>query len=1241
MEFRILGPLEVLEDGRTLELGGAKQRAVIAMLALRANRVVPQEQLIDALWDGEPPETARKALQVYVSQLRKVVGRDRLETQAPGYLLRLAPDELDLTRFERLHDSGEPERALELWRGDPLADFAERRFARSEIARLQELRLSCLEQRLEHDLAAGRDAELIGELEALVQEHPLREHLRAQLMLALYRAGRQAEALEAYQSARGVLVDELGIEPGPRLRDLHQQILTQDPALDLPAAPAPPARPAVPKAAPVRAADPAPGPAMRKTVTVLFCDLAGSTDLGERLDPESLRGLMARWYDTMREPVEWHGGTVEKFIGDAVMAVFGVPHVHEDDALRAIRAAVDMREALARLNEALAGEGRPPLQIRMGVMSGEVITSDDATTLVTGDVVNTAKRLEEAAQSGEILIGSPTRRLVANATELEPAEPISAKGKRKPVEAWRVFGMIEGAEAFARRLDAPLVGRSHELAFLLDELAAAENDRSCRLVTVYGVAGIGKSRLAAELLTETRGRIRALTARCLPYGDGATFLPLSELIRSSGGEEAMVKAVEGEPDGALVVERIRGALGSDAVPTSSEETFWAIRRLLEALARERPLVVCVEDVHWAQPMFLDLLEYVAGWSRDASILLLCLARPELLDGRPRWGGAALPIEPLTEPESELLLDALAAEWPMTRESRAQIAEGAEGNPLFLEQMVVMGSERGALPSDVPPTIQALLAARLDRLEPLERAVLERAAVVGKEFWRGAVLELSPGGERADVSTVLLALVRKELVRPEQSSVVGEDGFRFRHALIRDAAYGAMPKSVRSALHEHFGGWLETHDGEDELVGHHLEQAARYRVELGAADEALAKRAGELLGEAGRRAAARGDSAAALTLLRRSLALLPPDHRLRIELLRELSSAFWIDGDVDAADLALSESIAAAQAAGDTRLEWYGRLERAARTAPSRGETDSLVTTAQRAIEVFEELGDDLGLARAWRRLGLVAHTQRRYADTAVACERALTHAVSSGDEQERARVADLLCTALLFGPTRVDESIDRVETILASAEHNVVLRAHVSTSLAGLVAMRGEFERARELYGAAGVVYDELGLRLPRVGWTEVVAEVELLAGNATAAIAALRSANAVLDGGGLEGLRTYHAALLAFVLANARQTAAARPFVRICELFEGTLDHDATARLRAARAELAAGTPAAEGLAREAVAAAGRTDNLNLQAEMRLVLARVLGDANEAAAARALFEAKGNVAAATATGLSSSQTLT
>jgi class 3 adenylate cyclase/DNA-binding SARP family transcriptional activator len=1235
MDFRILGPLEVLDDGRALDLGGAKQRAVVAMLALHANRVVAQEQLIDALWDEEPPETARKAVQVYVSQLRKLLGRERLETKGRGYLLRLGPDELDLARFERLRDSGKPNEALSLWRGDALADFADHRFAQAEISRLEELRLSCLEQRIERDLAEGRHAELVGELAVLAEEHPLREHLRAQLMLALYRAGRQAEALEAYQAARSALVDELGIEPAHRLRELHQQILTQDPALDLPA-PKPPVR-AAPAARPSPGPAPAPTAAVRKTVTVLFCDLADSTALGERLDPESLRTLMERWYEAMRGAVERHGGTVEKFIGDAVMAVFGVPQVHEDDALRAVRAAVEMRVELARLNAQLTAERRQELEIRVGINTGEVVTGDGSTTLVTGDPVNTAKRLEEAAASGEILIGTATRRLVGNATELEPAEPVAARGKRLPVEAWRVLGTIPGAAPFARRLDAPLVGRRRELAFLHDELAGVERDRACRLVTVFGTAGIGKSRLAAELLAEAGERAAVLKARCLPYGDGITFLPLNELVRSAGGEEAIMRSVESEPDGALIVERICGTIDPGSTPISSEETFWAIRRLLETLARERTLVVCLEDVHWAQPTFLDLLEYVAGWSRDAPILLFCLSRPDLLELRPGWSGPAVTLEPLTPSESGLLLDELGAEWPLSADERARVADAAEGNPLFLEQMVAMLAEGKA--AELPPTIQALLAARLDLLAPAERAVLERAAVVGKEFWRGAVAELSPADEQSGVSSVLLALVRKELVRPEPSAFLGDDGFRFRHVLIRDAAYAAIPKAVRADIHEAFVSWLERHGAEDELVGYHLEQAYWYRADLGERDGVLAARAGELLGTAGARAGARGDVAAALTLLRRGLALLPPQHASRIELLRELSTALWLDGDVDAAELTLSESIDAARAAGDTRLEWYGRLERAARNAVMQGETEALVATAEHAVQVFDELGDALGLARAWRRVGFVAHTERRLADAAAAFESALTHAEASGDEQERARSADALCTALLFGPARVDDAVERAESIVASAGRNVVLRAHVSTTLAGLVAMRGEFERARELYGEAGAVYEELGLRLPKVGWTEVVASVELLAGDAAAAVRALRSGYAVLDSGGFDSLRTHFAALLAFVLATEGDVAGARSFVHICEGSSGTLGLDTTARLRAAQAVLESEPVDAERLAREAVAAAAQTDDLNLQAAMRLVLARLAGDPAEAAEARRLFDAKGNVAAAAATGLWSYQT--
>jgi class 3 adenylate cyclase/tetratricopeptide (TPR) repeat protein len=963
--------------------------------------------------------------------------------------------------------------------------------------------------------------------------------------------------------------------------------------------------------------------AMRKTVTVLFCDLADSTELGERLDPERYRELLTRWYEAVREPIERHGGTIEKFIGDAVMAVFGVPLAREDDALRAVRAAVEIRASVARLNEALAGPRHPNLEVRIGVNTGEVATGTAETTLVSGDAVNTAKRLEQAAPDGDIFVGPATRRLVENAVELEPVEPIEAKGKRTRVEAWRVLGTIDGVSGFARRLDAPLVGRRRELAALRNEVAAVEQERGCRLFTVFGSAGVGKSRLAAELLAGTPA---VLTMRCVPYGDGASLLPLGDLVRSVGGEDAVHETLAAEHDGDLIAQRICTGTGS------SEELQWAVRRLLETLARDAPLVVFVEDVHWAQPAFLDLLEYLAGWLRGAPVLLLCLARAELLDARPRWPGAGLTLGPLTDAESQELLDELATEWPLTPSARQQVADAAEGNPLFLEQMVAMLAEGGPA-REVPPTIQALLAARLDSLEPDERSVLERAAVLGRDFSRAAVTALSEGEPPA----TLLALVRKELIRPAPSALEGDDGFRFRHTLIRDAAYAAIPKRMRAELHERAGTWLGEHDADDEVVGYHLEQANQYLFELGEHDDAIAARGGELLGAAGMRASARGDAAAAQTLLSRSLALLPPKHGLRIELLRELSTALWLANDLDAAEHALSDSIRAAHAAGDERLEWYGRLEHAARTAAAHGETDALVVTAERAIEVFERLGDDRGLARAWRRIALAAYKRRSFAEAAAAAERAYRHARATDDEQERARTADMLCSALLYGPVRAAEAIERVQSVLDSAGSNIVMRANAATSLAALLAMRGEFDDARRLFQEAGSVFDELGLTLPKAGWLTVAAWGEALAGDPAAAAAMFRDAYAIVDAGGHESPRVQIAADLAFLLAVAREPAQARSFARVCESAK-TIDPESLARLRATQALLDRERGSAERLAREAVAIAEESDNLNLQGAMRLTLARVRRDGDELAHAVQLFEQKGNVAAASSAGLWSLQ---
>jgi len=938
----------------------------------------------------------------------------------------------------------------------------------------------------------------------------------------------------------------------------------------------------------------------RKTVTVLFCDLAESTRLGEQLDPESLRSLMSRWHEAMRAAIERHEGMVEKFIGDAVMAVFGLPQVHEDDALRAVRAALDMQEAVAEVD----------LRIRIGINTGEVVAGDGE-TLVTGDAVNTAKRLEEAAAPGEVLIGAATKGLVENAVTVEAAEPVLARGKSAPVEAWHVVAAIPGAAPYARRLDTRLVGRERELAFLQGELDAAGRERTCRLVTVHGAAGVGKSRLVSELCTRVSATV--LSARCLPYGDGITFLPLTELVESAGGDAAIAELVAGEPDAALILDRIRG-LGPSA------ETFWATRRLLETLARERPLIVCVEDVHWAEPTFLDLVEYVAAWSVDAPFVLLCLARPELLEIRPSWGGASLTLEPLTEAESETLLDELTSEWPVADEARARIADAAEGNPLFIEQMVAMLAEDETT-THVPPSIQAVLAARLDRLEPAERSVLERAAVIGKEFWRGAVADVSPVDERGAITSTLLSLTRKGLVRPEPSAFLGDDGFRFRHALIRDAAYAEVPKQTRAELHKSFAGWLDERDAEPELIGYHLEQAHLYLCELDETDDELAQRAGGLLARAGQLAYARDDVAAAKNLLGRAVALSPSPDTLVL-----LGSTLMSAGDFSAARSVLEE----ARASGNRRLEMRAAielqfLEMLTSTSVSTAE---IVETAEEAIEVLTELGDEGGLARAWRVLSEAYVLACRWADRAAALERAIEHARLAGDRRQESSLVALLAQALHYGPTPVDVAIERCEQLLGEAGDDRALAAALLSTLGGLYAMTDELDRARSSWTSARRLYEELGLQHRRAARSLVAATIELLAGDAVAAERELRFGYDTLAAMGETYVRATLAAYLAAVLVELGRNEEAVALTRESE--ENTPDDDVVAQVvwRSARA-VALGD--AE-LAREAVRLAEVTDFLDLRGGALLDLARILADrspgeaAAVAARARAEFELKGNL---------------
>jgi predicted ATPase len=556
------------------------------------------------------------------------------------------------------------------------------------------------------------------------------------------------------------------------------------------------------------------------------------------MDPERLRALLAQYFEQMRVIVERHGGSVEKFIGDAVMAVFGVPVLHEDDALRAVRAAVEMRDALPELG----------LRGRIGVTTGEVVTGTEE-RLATGDAVNVAARFEHAAEPGEVLIGAPTLALVGDVVEVEPMEPLELKGKSDPVPAYRLLHVRDAPE---RRHASRFVGRTREFALLREAWERVRNGQRCELVTIVGEAGMGKSRLALELLASIEATI--VRGRCLPYGEGITYWPVVEVL----------KQLAVLPPDAVAAAAFRSLLGEAEAQTSPDEIAWAFRKTLEQAAAERPLAVVFDDIQWGEGTFLDLVEHVALLSAGAPILLLCIARPELVERRPAWP-VSLRLEPLTDESVDEFIPARIA-----GDLRGKIARAAGGNPLFIQEMLAMASDADG-EIVVPPTLRALLGARLDQLEPAERSVLERGSIEGEIFHRGAVQALAP--EETQVSPRLASLVRKALIRSDKPQLPGEDAFRFRHLLIRDAAYDALPKATRAGLHQRFASWLEAHGAElielDEILAYHLEQAWRYRRELGQPDDVtLANAARERLTAATRRAMSREDYEAAAALAER-------------------------------------------------------------------------------------------------------------------------------------------------------------------------------------------------------------------------------------------------------------------------------------------------------------------------------------------------------------------------------------
>ncbi len=1221
MEYRILGPLALVEDERDLAPAGAKQQALLGIFLLHPGETLSRDRLIDELWGSRPPETAGNTLQVYISQLRKLLPAGALVTRLPGYALEVDPDSLDASRFEALARGGRDalargdsegassalERALALWRGPVLAGVAFEGTAAGEAARLEELRVSAAEDRIDAGLALGRHTELVGELEALVAEHPLRERLRGQLMVALYRSGRQADALDVYQRTRAELVDQLGIEPGPQLQELQRAVLAQDPAL----------------------APPAPAPAVqahetRKVVTVLAALPAPST---ENRDPEIAEARQERLLEVAATIVARYGGALELAPTEGALAVFGATVTHEDDALRAVRAACDLRDAYG-------GAG-----VTLGVVTGDALTVAGRLA-AAGNVVTSALRLARAAEPGDTLLSARTLPLVRGAVDVEQ----SPERRSGAVEGWRLAALRPDAEPISRRLDSPLVGREDELGALRRAFEQARSERRCRVFTVLGEGGIGKSRLAAELVTGLGDDVVALKGRCVSYGEGIAFRPIAEILRAAAGdvtEEQIGALLEGEPDAGAVAGYLAAASGSSDTLASAVEVDWAVRRLLEALARRTPLVVVLEDIHSAEPALLDLLELLPETVRDAPVLLLCLTRPELLEERPRWDVSLL-LEPLSVGESDLLIERLLGEAELPELLRSRVAEAAEGNALYIEQAIAFLGEHGAEDGDLemPPTTKALLDARLDRLPAAERDVLERASVIGRELWPEALTALADHDE--DLGPVLASLTHKELIEPTSTTFL-DDAYRFRHKLIREAAYSALTKRLRASLHERFADWLEGRAAErgeeyDDVLGYHLEQAAQYRAELGEPAPALAGRAAEHLASAGRRALARSDVPAAVGLLSRSVALAPDDELARSALLVDLAEAKRDAGDLSGADEALDRALAFAESAGSALAAEAARigLLRIAFLIDKGLRIEDALPVAERAIAAFRASGDDRALARALYVRAWISWLGCRAAEAEQALEAAIVHARLAGDERAEASALHLLVGVALFGPMPVEEGRRRCEEILETHASKLRVTASALRALAGLAAQQGRFDEASDFMARDRAITDELGTRLTAAAASELYGWVLMLADDLPAAEAeARRGFDSLLEMGDRSSASTLAAVLAQILYALGRLdevlelTALGRDESSPDDLHTQIQWRGPRAKVLARRGK----TEEAEQLAREGVDLAGPTDFLNVRATALLDLAEVMladGRADEAAvvvaAAAALFEQKGNV---------------
>jgi class 3 adenylate cyclase/tetratricopeptide (TPR) repeat protein len=1026
-----------------------------------------------------------------------------------------------------------------------------------------------------------------------------------------------------------------------------------------------------------------------RIVTVVFCDVVKSTDLERELDPQPMQRLLDRYGQAVRKALGDRGASVGKRHGDGFMAAFGVPDLHEDDALRAVRAAGELRTALDELAKEVREQRGLEFHVRLGINTGNVLVRDAGTLEeeLTGTPVNLAKRFEELAGAGEILLGEETYRLVTDAVKAEPAGPLTVKGAAEPQNVWRLLEVLPDRPGRVRRPAAPMVGRGREQVLLQQLLERAAAERSCHLVSVLGSAGVGKSRLVDEFVARLGDQAGVLRGRCPAFGDSVTMWPMVEVVRQAAGiapddspEQARARLAEllaGVERGNLITERIAQLLGFGQDTGLPEDTFWALERLLETLARHRPLVLVIDDLQWAHPILLDAVEHVAEYA-DAPLLLLCMARPdELFSHRAQWPGGkantlSFLLSPLPEREGEQLVVHLLG-GRVDQAVQAHINEWAQGFPLLVEELVTNLRDEGQLRAadgrwtlmveseeaaerrarTVPTSIHALLLARLDRLGPRGRAVIEPAAVVGQQFHLGDVEALHPGVAAADLTAGLQELVRLDLIRADHGPTSAPlppnsgPGYRFRHATIKTVAYERLPDDRRVELHERYADWLEreTEDRRsqfDEIVGHHFYEAYRYARGLDPGSEQatdLARRAGERYATAGQRAAVRGDTRLVEAWLGRAARLLPADHPLRLAALPPLAEAQQSNGKLTEATRAYQELARSATAVGNEGLALHATIGRLGITAvhDPRQFLREGRDEVELAIAAFERLGDRLGLAKAWHLLAYLDWTRGRLTQAEAAAERARTLAREAKDPGWEANAIGMHCLTLYWGPLPLEVVERRSREALAEAERSGVssLAATAYRVLARVAAHRGDLDEARRFVEAATAITREEGSLLPRAVDCISRAMVDMLAGDLPAAEEVLRNGYRQLEEMGGTGPRVNVATLLARVLLLRSRNDDTEEITRTCERLAAPDQADAQIKWRSIRAIALARRGEhneAERLAREAVYLAGKTDQLDSRAEAHVDLAEVLllsgrgrESAHELERAIALFQEKGN----------------